>query len=31
MELIENLMKTGLTRIESELYTALCREGELTG
>lgn len=31
MELIENLMKTGLTRHESELYIALCREGELTG
>lgn len=31
MELIENLMKTGLTRSESELYVALCREGELTG
>ena len=31
MELIANLMKTGLTRNESELYIALCREGELTG
>ncbi len=31
MALIENLMKTGLTRHESELYIALCREGELTG
>lgn len=31
MELINNLMKTGLTRNESELYIALCREGELTG
>lgn len=31
MELIENLMKTGLTKNESELYAALCREGELTG
>lgn len=31
MNLIECLMKTGLTRHESELYIALCREGELTG
>ena len=31
MNLVENLMKTGLTRHESELYIALCREGELTG
>lgn len=31
MSLVENLMKTGLTRHESELYIALCREGELTG
>lgn len=31
MSLIECLMKTGLTRHESELYIALCREGELTG
>lgn len=31
MNLIECLMKTGLTRHESELYVALCREGELTG
>ena len=29
--LIESLMKTGLTRHESELYVALCREGDLTG
>ena len=31
MTLIECLMKTGLTRHESELYVALCREGELNG
>lgn len=31
MELIKNLMKTGLTKNESELYVSLCREGELTG
>lgn len=31
MDIIECLMKTGLTRHESELYIALCREGELTG
>ncbi|KNY27450.1 transcriptional regulator, TrmB family [Pseudobacteroides cellulosolvens ATCC 35603 = DSM 2933] len=31
MNLIECLMKTGLTRHESELYVALSREGELTG
>lgn len=31
MNLIECLMKTGLTRHESELYVALCKEGELTG
>ncbi len=31
MNLVECLMKTGLTRNESELYIALCREGELTG
>ncbi len=31
MNLEECLMKTGLTRHESELYIALCREGELTG
>lgn len=31
MSLIECLMKTGLTRHESELYAALCREGDLTG
>jgi HTH-type transcriptional regulator, sugar sensing transcriptional regulator len=31
MNLIEYLIKTGLTRHESELYIALCREGELTG
>jgi len=31
LNLIECLMKTGLTRHESELYAALCREGELTG
>lgn len=29
--LIECLMKTGLTRHESELYVALCREGEMNG
>jgi sugar-specific transcriptional regulator TrmB len=31
LNLIECLMKTGLTRHESELYVTLCREGELTG
>lgn len=31
MNLAEYLMKTGLTRHESEFYIALCREGELTG
>jgi HTH-type transcriptional regulator, sugar sensing transcriptional regulator len=31
LNLIECLMKTGLTRHESELYITLCREGELTG
>ncbi len=31
MDLYESLMKTGLTRHESELYVALSREGELTG
>lgn len=31
MTLIECLMKTGLTRHESELYVALCREGEMNG
>lgn len=31
MNLVECLMKTGLTRNESELYIALCREGELSG
>lgn len=31
MNLVENLMRTGLTRHESELYIALSREGELTG
>jgi HTH-type transcriptional regulator, sugar sensing transcriptional regulator len=31
MNLIDALMKTGLTRHESELYVALCREGEVTG
>lgn len=31
MNLLECLMKTGLTRHESELYIALCREDELTG
>lgn len=31
MKLIEGLMKTGLTKNESELYIVLCREGELTG
>ncbi len=31
MNLIECLMKTGLTRHESELYITLCRDGELTG
>ena len=31
MELIEALIRTGLTKSESELYVALVREGELTG
>ena len=31
MTLIQCLMKTGLTRHESELYVALCREGEMNG
>lgn len=31
MNLIECLMKTGLTRHESELYITLCRDGALTG
>lgn len=31
MKLIENLMQTGLTKNESELYLVLCKEGELTG
>jgi len=31
MNLVDALMKTGLTRNESELYVALCREGEVTG
>ncbi|MCX7708702.1 MAG: TrmB family transcriptional regulator [Clostridia bacterium] len=31
MNLVECLVKTGLTRQESELYIALCREGEMTG
>jgi sugar-specific transcriptional regulator TrmB len=31
MNLTESLMKTGLTRHESELYAALSRKGELTG
>lgn len=31
MNLVECLMKTGLTRNESELYVALSGEGELTG
>lgn len=31
MDLIGCLMKTGLTRHESELYVTLCREGELNG
>jgi sugar-specific transcriptional regulator TrmB len=31
MTLIECLMKTGLTRHESELYVALSREGEMNG
>lgn len=31
MNLTSCLMKTGLTRHESEFYIALCREGELTG
>ena len=31
MNLVDALMKTGLTRHESELYVALCREGEVTG
>lgn len=31
MNLVECLMKTGLTRHESELYLALCRVGDMTG
>jgi sugar-specific transcriptional regulator TrmB len=31
LELVEALMKTGLTRHESVLYVTLCKEGELTG
>lgn len=31
MNLVDYLMKTGLTRQESELYAALCREGDMTG
>jgi HTH-type transcriptional regulator, sugar sensing transcriptional regulator len=31
LNLIESLMKTGLTKNESEIYVVLCREGELTG
>lgn len=31
LNLVECLMKTGLTRNESELYIALCRDGELSG
>jgi len=31
LQLIESLIKTGFTRTESELYIALCREGDLTG
>jgi sugar-specific transcriptional regulator TrmB len=31
LKLIEGLMKTGLTKNESELYIVLCREGEVTG
>lgn len=31
MNLVESLMKTGLTKNESELYILLCKEGELTG
>lgn len=31
MNLVESLMKTGLTKNESELYIVLCKEGELTG
>jgi Predicted transcriptional regulators len=31
MNLVECLMKTGLTRNESELYITLCREDELSG
>lgn len=31
MTLVECLMKTGLTRHESELYIALCREGDMNG
>ncbi len=31
MGIVDALMKTGLTRHESELYLALCREGEVTG
>lgn len=31
MDIIECLMKTGLTRHESVLYITLCKEGDLTG
>ncbi|HEX3045638.1 MAG TPA: TrmB family transcriptional regulator [Bacillota bacterium] len=31
MELVESLMKVGLTRQESIFYLTLCKEGELTG
>jgi len=31
MNIISALMKTGLTRHESELYVALCKESEVTG
>lgn len=31
MNLVNALMKTGLTRHESELYVALCKESEVTG
>lgn len=31
MELIEALVKTGLTGQEAQLYLALCREGQMTG
>lgn len=31
MNLIESLMKTGLTKNESELYVVLCKEGDVTG